>query len=133
MEDQNFKIWCNAKTDYISDMGLLNGLRKIGYGKETMSIHCFLSMASTILNEQVALRNMLQTQTYLLINPPVLDSSDICNYTISMADISWAREGIVFVCDAQKRLEGLQKHGVDFLDASTAFFDPEVRTYARQR
>lgn len=41
-----------------------------------------------------------------------------------MADISWTRDGVVFICDAQKRLEGLQKHGVDFLDASTAFFDP---------
>ncbi len=60
---------------------------------------------------------------------PVLDSSDICNYTITMADISWTRDGIVFVCDAQKRLAGLQKHGVDFLDASTAFLDPHAISF----
>jgi integrase len=36
----------------ISDMGLLNALRRCGYGKQEMCIHGFRSMASTILNEQ---------------------------------------------------------------------------------
>ena len=36
----------------ISDMGLLNALRRMGYGKEEMTIHGFRAMASTLLNEQ---------------------------------------------------------------------------------
>ena len=42
--------WSN--TAPISDMGLLNALRRMGYGKETMTVHGFRSMASTLLNEQ---------------------------------------------------------------------------------
>ncbi|MDL2216837.1 integrase arm-type DNA-binding domain-containing protein, partial [Desulfovibrio sp. OttesenSCG-928-M14] len=37
---------------HISDMGLLNALRRLGYGKGEMTVHGFRSMASTILNEQ---------------------------------------------------------------------------------
>ena len=36
----------------ISDMGLLNALRRMGYAKGVMTIHGFRSMASTLLNEQ---------------------------------------------------------------------------------
>lgn len=36
----------------ISDMGLLNALRRMGYGKEQMTVHGFRTTASTLLNEQ---------------------------------------------------------------------------------
>jgi integrase len=39
-------------TRCISDMGLLNALRRMGYGKDVMTVHGFRSMASTLLNEQ---------------------------------------------------------------------------------
>ncbi|MDR1684917.1 MAG: integrase arm-type DNA-binding domain-containing protein [Desulfovibrio sp.] len=35
----------------ISDMTLLAGLRRLGYGKDEMTVHGFRSMASTLLNE----------------------------------------------------------------------------------
>lgn len=41
-----------SKTKCITDMALLGGLRRIGYGKEKMTVHGFRAMASTILNEQ---------------------------------------------------------------------------------
>lgn len=40
-----------------------------------------------------------------------------------MADITWKIHGTTFVCDANKRLEALKKHHVDFYLASTDFFD----------
>lgn len=40
-----------STTRCISDMGLLNALRRLGYGKDEMSIHGFRGMASTLLNE----------------------------------------------------------------------------------
>ncbi len=40
-----------SRTQAISDMGLLNGLRRLGYGRDEMCIHGFRSMASTRLNE----------------------------------------------------------------------------------
>ena len=36
----------------ISDMALLNGIRRMGFGKEEMTIHGFRAMFSTILNEK---------------------------------------------------------------------------------
>ena len=36
----------------ISDMTLLAGLRRLGYGKDEMTVHGFRSIASTLLNEQ---------------------------------------------------------------------------------
>ena len=36
----------------ISDVGLLNALRRLGYGREEMCIHGFRTTASTLLNEQ---------------------------------------------------------------------------------
>ena len=33
-------------------MALLNALRRMGYGKEEMSVHGFRGMASTLLNER---------------------------------------------------------------------------------
>lgn len=41
-----------AKSAPISDMTLLAGLRRLGYGKDDMTVHGFRSMASTLLNEQ---------------------------------------------------------------------------------
>ena len=40
-----------ANSAPISDMTLLAGLRRLGYGKEEMTMHGFRSMASTLLNE----------------------------------------------------------------------------------
>ena len=40
-----------SATRCISNMGLLNALRRMGYGKGEMSIHGFRGMASTLLNE----------------------------------------------------------------------------------
>lgn len=41
-----------------------------------------------------------------------------------MGDISWKIGDFVFVCNSEKRQVGLKKHGLDFIDASTAFLDP---------
>ena len=41
-----------ANSSPISDMTLLAGLRRLGYGKDEMTVHGFRSMASTLLNEQ---------------------------------------------------------------------------------
>ena len=40
-----------SATRCISDMGLLNALRRMGYGKGEMSVHGFRGTASTLLNE----------------------------------------------------------------------------------
>jgi len=39
-----------SATRCISDMGLLNALRRLGYGKDVMTIHGFRTTASTLLN-----------------------------------------------------------------------------------
>ena len=41
-----------SATRCISNMALLNALRRMGYGKEEMSVHGFRGMASTLLNER---------------------------------------------------------------------------------
>ena len=46
----------------ISDMTLLAALRRMGYGKETMTVHGFRSMASTLLNEQGYNRDAIERQ-----------------------------------------------------------------------
>jgi integrase len=46
----------------ISDMGLLNALRRLGYVRGEMTIHGFRSMASTILNEQGYRFDVIETQ-----------------------------------------------------------------------
>lgn len=46
----------------ISDMGLLNAIRRMGYGKEEMTIHGFRSMASTLLNEQGYRSDVIEAQ-----------------------------------------------------------------------
>ena len=46
----------------ISDMGLLNALRRMGYAKGVMTIHGFRSMASTILNEQGYRADVIEAQ-----------------------------------------------------------------------
>ncbi|MCL1890072.1 MAG: integrase arm-type DNA-binding domain-containing protein [Desulfovibrionaceae bacterium] len=51
-----------ANTAPISDMTLLAGLRRLGYGKEDMTVHGFRSMASTLLNEQGYNRDWIERQ-----------------------------------------------------------------------
>jgi len=51
-----------ANTAPISDMTLLAGLRRMGYGKEEMTVHGFRSMASTLLNEQGYNRDWIERQ-----------------------------------------------------------------------
>ena len=46
----------------ISDVGLLNALRRMGYGKDKMTIHGFRSMASTLLNEQGYRPDVIEAQ-----------------------------------------------------------------------
>lgn len=42
----------HSSSQCISDMALLNGIRRMGFGKEEMTIHGFRAMFSTILNEK---------------------------------------------------------------------------------
>ncbi len=51
-----------ANTAPISDMTLLAGLRRLGYGKDEMTVHGFRSMASTLLNEQGYNRDWIERQ-----------------------------------------------------------------------
>jgi integrase len=46
----------------ISDMGLLNALRRLGYGKDEMTVHGFRGMASTLLNEQGFRADVVEAQ-----------------------------------------------------------------------
>lgn len=46
----------------ISDMGLLNALRRLGYQKGEMTIHGFRAMASTLLNEQGYRADVIEVQ-----------------------------------------------------------------------
>lgn len=41
-----------SATQSISDMALLNALRRMGYGREDMTIHRFRAIFSTLLNEK---------------------------------------------------------------------------------
>lgn len=51
-----------SSTRCISDMGLLNALRRMGYGKEQMTVHGFRTTASTLLNEQGYNRDWIEAQ-----------------------------------------------------------------------
>ena len=51
-----------SRSRHISDMGLLNALRRLGYNKEQMTIHGFRSMASTLLNEQGYRPDVIEVQ-----------------------------------------------------------------------
>ena len=51
-----------SATRCISDMGLLNALRRMGYGKDDMSIHGFRAMASTQLNEKGYRAEVIEAQ-----------------------------------------------------------------------
>ena len=51
-----------AESAPISDMTLLGGLRRMGYDKDTMTVHGFRSMASTLLNEQGYNRDWIERQ-----------------------------------------------------------------------
>ena len=52
--------WSNTKT--ISDVALLNAVRRMGYEKGKMTIHGFRSMASTLLNERGYNRDWIERQ-----------------------------------------------------------------------
>ena len=49
-------------TRCISDMGLLNAVRRLGYEKGVMTIHGFRGMASTLLNEQGYRPDVIEAQ-----------------------------------------------------------------------
>lgn len=51
-----------SATRCISDVGLLNALRRMGYGKEVMTVHGFRGMASTLLNEQGYRPDVIEAQ-----------------------------------------------------------------------
>ena len=51
-----------ANSAPISDVALLAALRRMGYGKEEMTVHGFRSMASTLLNEQGYNRDWIERQ-----------------------------------------------------------------------
>jgi integrase len=51
-----------SKSRCISDVGLLNAIRRLGYGKDEMCIHGFRSMASTLLNEQGYRPDVIEAQ-----------------------------------------------------------------------
>ncbi|MCL1915996.1 MAG: integrase arm-type DNA-binding domain-containing protein [Desulfovibrionaceae bacterium] len=51
-----------SATRYISDVGLLNALRRMGYSKGKMTIHGFRSMASTLLNERGYRPDVIEAQ-----------------------------------------------------------------------
>jgi integrase len=51
-----------SATRQISDVALLNGLRRIGYGRDEMCIHGFRSMASTLLNERGYRPDIIEAQ-----------------------------------------------------------------------
>jgi integrase len=46
----------------ISDVGLLNALRRMGYNKGAMTVHGFRTMASTLLNEQGYRPDVIEAQ-----------------------------------------------------------------------
>ena len=46
----------------ISDMGLLNAIRRLGYGKDKMTVHGFRTTASTLLNEQGYRSDVIEAQ-----------------------------------------------------------------------
>ncbi|MCR5563398.1 MAG: integrase arm-type DNA-binding domain-containing protein, partial [Desulfovibrio sp.] len=50
--DKEFMFYSpSRKTNVISDVGLLHAVRKLGYNKETMTVHGFRSIASTFQND----------------------------------------------------------------------------------
>lgn len=51
-----------SKSAPITDMGLLNALRRLGYGKGVMDIHGFRSIASTHLNEMGFRADIIEMQ-----------------------------------------------------------------------
>lgn len=51
-----------SATRCISDMGLLNALRRMGYEKGVMTIHGFRGMASTLLNEKGYRPDVIEAQ-----------------------------------------------------------------------
>ena len=53
-----------------------------------------------------------------------LDKHPNCSYKKNMGDLKWIRNGILFVCHAEKRGLNLRKHGIDLIRARVVFEDP---------
>ena len=51
-----------SNTRCISDVGLLNALRRMGYSRDKMTVHGFRTSASTMLNEQGYNRDWIEAQ-----------------------------------------------------------------------
>lgn len=51
-----------STTRCITNMGLLNAIRRMGYGKEEMTVHGFRGMASTLLNERGYRADVIEAQ-----------------------------------------------------------------------
>ena len=51
-----------SNTRSITDVALLNALRRMGYEKGVMTVHGFRSMASTLLNEKGYNRDWIERQ-----------------------------------------------------------------------
>ena len=52
----------HSRTAPLSDMGLLNALRRMDYGRDKMTVHGFRAMASTLLNEKGYPRDVIELQ-----------------------------------------------------------------------
>ena len=64
----------------ISDMGLLNALRRMGYGKEQMTVHGFRTTASTLLNEQGYRPDWIEAQLAHAERNPIRDAYNRAEY-----------------------------------------------------
>ena len=51
-----------SRTRCISNMGLLNAIRRMGYGQDEMTVHGFRGMASTLLNERGYRPDVIEAQ-----------------------------------------------------------------------
>ncbi len=84
----------------ISDMALLNGIRRRGFGKEKMTIHGFRAMFSTILNEKKLERGF---------------DGDIIEAQLARKEQNAVRDAYNHASYLDKRREMLQKWA-DYLD-----------------
>ncbi|MDR0816051.1 MAG: integrase arm-type DNA-binding domain-containing protein [Desulfovibrio sp.] len=69
-----------SKSRCISDVGLLNALRRMGYARGEMTIHGFRSMASTLLNERGNRPDVIEAQLSHSDNDKIRDSYNRAEY-----------------------------------------------------
>ena len=69
-----------STTRCISDVGLLNALRRMGYGKEQMTVHGFRTTASTLLNEQGYRPDWIEAQLAHAERNPIRDAYNRAEY-----------------------------------------------------